>query len=277
MKTLKKVCSNIYLIFIFVLLYAPILTLMVLSFNQSKSRARWGGFTTQWYTELFQNEEILLAFRNTMIIAFLSALIATLIGLCACMAMNNMKKRWRSIFMGIANIPMLNAEIVTGISLMLVFLVIGNFLSRFDRELPFGFWTVLIGHITFNIPYTILSIMPKLRQTSRYTYEAALDLGASPLYAFFKVVLPDIMPGVLSGFMMAFTMSLDDFVISYFTSGSEFVTLPIRIYSMTKRRVTPDMYALSTLIFGVILLLLVLINLLQIREEKKNMKQGARR
>ena len=159
MKALKKVCSNIYLVFIFVLLYAPILTLMVLSFNQSKSRARWGGFTTQWYTELFQNEEILLAFRNTMIIAFLSALIATLIGLCACMAMNNMKKRWRSIFMGIANIPMLNAEIVTGISLMLVFLVIGNFLSRFDRELPFGFWTVLIGHITFNIPYTILSIM----------------------------------------------------------------------------------------------------------------------
>ena len=167
MKTLKKVCSNIYLVFIFVLLYAPILTLMVLSFNQSKSRARWGGFTTRWYAELFQNEEILLAFRNTMVIAFLSALVATLIGLCACMAMNNMKKRWRSLFMGIANIPMLNAEIVTGISLMLVFLVIGNFLSHFDRELPFGFWTVLIGHITFNIPYTILSIMPKLRQTSR--------------------------------------------------------------------------------------------------------------
>ena len=260
MKTLKKVCSNIYLVFIFVLLYAPILTLMVLSFNQSKSRARWGGFTTRWYTELFQNEEILLAFRNTMVIAFLSALVATLIGLCACMAMNNMKKRWRSLFMGIANIPMLNAEIVTGISLMLVFLVIGNFLSHFDRELPFGFWTVLIGHITFNIPYTILSIMPKLRQTSRYTYEAALDLGATPFYAFYKTTLPDLMPGILSGFLLAFTMSLDDFIITHFTKGPGVDTLSTKIYTEVKKGIKPEMYALSTLIFMTVLVLLILVN-----------------
>lgn len=268
MKTLKKVCSNIYLVFIFVLLYAPILTLMVLSFNHSKSRARWGGFTTQWYTELFQNEEILLAFRNTMIIAFLSALIATLIGLCACMAMNNMKKRWRSIFMGIANIPMLNAEIVTGISLMLVFLVIGNFLSRFDRELPFGFWTVLIGHITFNIPYTILSIMPKLRQTSRYTYEAALDLGATPFYAFYKTTLPDLMPGILSGFLLAFTMSLDDFVITHFVKGAGFDTLSTKIYTEVKKGIKPEMYALSTLLFLAVLILLLLSNYRPKRRKK---------
>ena len=255
MKTLKKVCSNIYLIFIFVLLYAPILTLMVLSFNQSKSRARWGGFTTQWYTELFQNEEILLAFRNTMIIAFLSA-------------MNNMKKRWRSIFMGIANIPMLNAEIVTGISLMLVFLVIGNFLSRFDRELPFGFWTVLIGHITFNIPYTILSIMPKLRQTSRYTYEAALDLGATPFYAFYKTTLPDLMPGILSGFLLAFTMSLDDFVITHLVKGAGFDTLSTKIYTEVKKGIKPEMYALSTLLFLAVLILLLLSNYRPKRRKK---------
>ena len=268
MKTLKKVCSKIYLVFIFVLLYAPILTLMVLSFNQSKSRARWGGFTTRWYTELFQNEEILLAFRNTMVIAFLSALVATLIGLCACMAMNNMKKRWRSLFMGIANIPMLNAEIVTGISLMLVFLVIGNFLSHFDRELPFGFWTVLIGHITFNIPYTILSIMPKLRQTSRYSYEAALDLGATPFYAFYKTTLPDLMPGILSGFLLAFTMSLDDFVITHFVKGAGFDTLSTKIYTEVKKGIKPEMYALSSLLFLAVLILLLLSNYRPKRRKK---------
>ena len=170
--------------------------------------------------------------------------------------------------MGIANIPMLNAEIVTGISLMLVFLVIGNFLSHFDRELPFGFWTVLIGHITFNIPYTILSIMPKLRQTSRYTYEAALDLGATPFYAFYKTTLPDLMPGILSGFLLAFTMSLDDFVITHFVKGAGFDTLSTKIYTEVKKGIKPEMYALSTLLFLAVLILLLLSNYRPKRRKK---------
>ena len=249
MKTLKKVCSNIYLVFIFVLLYAPILTLMVLSFNQSKSRARWGGFTTQWYTELFQNEEILLAFRNTMIIAFLSALIATLIGLCACMAMNNMKKRWRSIFMGIANIPMLNAEIVTGISLMLLFIF-----AKVDR----GYFTMVLAHITFDVPYVVLSVMPK--QMNKHTYEAALDLGATPGYALTHVIVPECRQGIVTGALLAFTLSLDDFTISYFTTSPLVQNLSTLIYSATKLGISPVYYALSSLMFVVLLILLLIVN-----------------
>ena len=258
MKTLKKVCSNIYLIFIFVLLYAPILTLMVLSFNQSKSRARWGGFTTQWYTELFQNEEILLAFRNTMIIAFLSALIATLIGLCACMAMNNMKKRWRSIFMGIANIPMLNADIVTGIAIMLLFV----------RFMKLGYTSMLIGHVTLGIPYVILNVNPRLRSASKTTYEAALDLGAGPVYAFIKVVLPELMPGIMAGFLMAFTISLDDFIITYFTKGAGINTISTMLYQEVRRGINPEMYAMSTLLFLAILLILFVVNRIGAKQDE---------
>lgn len=265
---MRRFLSRFYVFLIFVLLYAPIITLMVLSFNASKSRARWGGFTVKWYVQLFQNEEILSAFYNTMLIGFLSALLATLLGLTACIAMNNMKRRWRSVFLGIANIPMLNAEIVTGISLMLVFLVAGNLLSHFGRELPFGFWTVLIGHVTFNIPYTVLSIMPKLRQTNIYSYEAALDLGATPFYAFYKTILPDIMPGVLSGFLLAFTLSLDDFIITHFVKGAGFDTLSTKIYTEVKKGIKPEMYALSTLLFAAVLLILLLSNLHKGKEAK---------
>lgn len=266
---MRKLLSRIYVGFIFVLLYAPIVTLMVLSFNQSKSRAHWGGFTLKWYGELFQNEEILAAFSNTMVIGFLSALIATLLGLGACLAMNHMKRRWRSFFMGIANIPMLNAEIVTGISLMLVFLVAGNVLSNFGRELPFGFLTVLIGHVTFNIPYTVLSIMPKLRQTTRASYEAALDLGATPVYAFYKTILPDLMPGIFSGFLLAFTLSLDDFIITHFVKGAGFDTLSTKIYTEVKKGIKPEMYALSTLLFLAVLIILLLSNLYSAKESKR--------
>lgn len=247
----KKLFERFYIGIILLFLYAPIMILIVLSFNKSKSRAKWGGFTLNWYKELFQNEDIISALYTTLVIALLSALIATIIGTTAAIAMNSMKKTPRTILMAITNIPMLNADIVTGISLMLVFVAL-----RFTL----GFTSVLIAHITFNIPYVILSVMPKLRQLNPHTFEAALDLGASPVYAFFKVILPDIFPGVLSGFFLAFTMSLDDFVITHFTKGPEINTLSTKIYTEVRKGIKPEIYALSTLMFVTVLLLLILIN-----------------
>jgi len=249
---IKNAAKKIYLALIFLILYAPILTLMVLSFNNTKTRSRWNGFTGKWYIQLFQNEDIMNALYTTLIIALLSALIATLIGTAAALGIQAMKPRLRTLLMGITNIPMLNADIVTGISLMLLFIAF-----RFTL----GFSTILLAHITFNIPYVILSVMPKLKQTSKSTYEAALDLGASPVYAFFKVVLPDIMPGIFSGFLLAFTMSLDDFVITHFTKGPGVDTLSTKIYSEVRKGIKPEMYALSTIMFVTVLVLLLLINL----------------
>ena len=248
---MRKVLQKIYLGLIFFLLYAPIVTLIVLSFNNSKTRAKWGGFTLKWYSELFQNEQIMSALYTTLIIALLSAGIATVIGTAASIAIQGMKNRWRTLYMGLPNIPMMNAEIVMGISLMLLFIAI---------HVTLGFGTILIAHITFNIPYVILSVSPKLRQTSKHTYEAAMDLGASPLQAFFKVVFPDIMPGVLSGFMLAFTMSLDDFVITHFTKGPGIDTLSTKIYTEVRKGIKPEMYALSTILFTTVLVLLILVN-----------------
>lgn len=251
MKTASSLLKKIYIALIIIFMYAPIATLMVLSFNKSKSRAKWGGFTTKWYVSLFDNEAIMRALFNTISIAFLSAIVATVIGLLSCIAINSMKKRSKTFWMGITNIPMLNAEIVTGISLMLVFIFLG---------IKFGFFTILIAHITFNIPYVILSIMPRMKTLNPSTYEAALDLGASPVKAFFKVVLPDLMPGVFSGFLMAFTMSIDDFVITHFTKGAGIDTLSTKIYTEVKKGIKPEMYALSTIIFITILVLLFLVN-----------------
>lgn len=247
----KKILSRCYVALILLFLYAPILILILLSFNKSKSRAKWGGFTLHWYRELFQNKDIMAALSTTLIIAFLSALIATIIGTAASLAINSMKKTPRAILMGITNIPMLNADIVTGISLMLIFVAL-NF--------TLGFTSVLLAHITFNIPYVILSVMPKLKQLNPHTFEAALDLGASPIYAFFKVILPDIFSGVMSGFFLSFTMSLDDFVITHFTKGPEINTLSTKIYTEVRKGIKPEMYALSTLMFVTVLLLLVIIN-----------------
>lgn len=257
---MKNFFRKLYLAFIFILLYAPILTLIVLSFNASRTRAKWGGFSLKWYVELFDNEQILQALYNTLLIAVLSALIATLIGTLASIALNSMKNRTRTFWMNLANIPMLNAEIVTGISLMLLFIALGNLLSFVGGGIEFGFWTILIGHITFNLPYVILSVMPKLKQVNMSTYEAALDIGASPVYAFYKVILPDIMPGVLSGFLLSFTMSLDDFIITHFVKGPGFDTLSTKIYTEVKKGIKPEMYALSTLLFMTVLLLLLFIN-----------------
>ncbi|MDE6014084.1 MAG: ABC transporter permease [Acetatifactor sp.] len=251
MNRLYGAARKLYIILIFIFLYAPIATLIVLSFNASKTRAKWGGFTLKWYQSLFQNEVILQALWNTLAIAFLSALIATVIGTVACISMQNMKRRTRSLIMGVTNIPMLNADIVTGISLMLLFISIG---------IKFGFGSILLAHITFNIPYVILSVMPRMRQLNPNTYEAALDLGASHLQAFFKVVFPDILPGIFSGFLMAFTMSLDDFIITHFTKGPGIDTLSTKIYTEVKKGIKPEMYALSTIIFTSVLILLLLVN-----------------
>lgn len=248
---IKTAAQKVYITLIFIFLYAPIVTLIVLSFNASKTRAKWGGFTMKWYRSLFENEAILQALGNTLAIALFSALIATVIGTIACISIQNMKKRNRAIVMGITNIPMLNAEIVTGISLMLLFISLG---------VKFGFLTILLAHITFNIPYVILSVMPRMKQLNPSTYEAALDLGASHPQAFFKVVFPDILPGILSGFLMAFTMSLDDFIITHFTKGPGIDTLSTKIYTEVKKGIKPEMYALSAIIFVTVLILLLLVN-----------------
>ncbi len=248
---MTKILRKIYVALIFVFLYAPIGTLIVLSFNASKSRAKWGGFTFKWYIELFQNEAIMQALTNTILLAVLSSVIATIIGTIAAIAINKMNRTGRTFWMGVTNIPMLNAEIVTGISLMLLFITVG---------MRFGFMTILLSHITFNIPYVILSVMPRLKQLNPSTYEAALDLGAPPLKAFFKVVLPDLAPGIFSGLLMAFTMSLDDFIITHFTKGPGVDTLSTKIYSEVRKGIKPEMYALSTLIFVSVLILLLLVN-----------------
>ena len=257
---MKKALSRLYLILIFILLYAPILTLIILSFNNSKTRAKWGGWTMKWYISMFQNSAIMDALANTLIIALLSAVISTLLGLTAALSLNAMNAKLRTVIMSVINIPMLNAEIVTGISLMLIFIAVGQFLRNFGYTIDFGFWTVLIGHITFNLPYTVLSIMPKLKQINMSTYEAALDLGATRTFAFRKVILPDIMPGVLSGFLLAFTLSLDDFVITHFVKGPGFETLSTKIYTEVRKGIKPEMYALSTLLFVSVMVLLLITN-----------------
>ena len=255
---IRRVWQDFYLVFIMAFLYAPIVTMMVLSFNASKSRTQWGGFTLSWYTQMFASRNIINALHNTLLIAFLSALIATVIGTAAAIGISSMKAVPKTMLMGITNIPMLNADIVTGISLMLAFIAFG---------ISMVFQTILISNITFNIPYVILSVMPKLKQTSRSTYEAAMDLGAGPVYAFFKVVFPDILPGVLSGFLLAFTMSLDDFIITHFTRGAGINTLSTLIYSEVRRGIRPSMYALSTVIFVTVLVLLLVSNFAPRRKE----------
>lgn len=238
-------------------MYAPIVVLIVFSFNASKSRGYWGGFTLNWYVELFKDEKILNALYNTLVIAALSSFLATIIGTFASIGINSFSKKARTVIMNISNLPVLNPDIVTGVSLMILYIFIFKVLGN-KGEL--GFATLLLSHITFNVPYVILSVLPKLRQMDKHLYEAALDLGASPFIAFFKVVLPEIMPGIVTGAILAFTLSIDDFLISFFTTGSGVNTLSTIIYSMTRRGVKPVINALSTLMFVVVLGLLYLIN-----------------
>ncbi|MCI7276578.1 MAG: ABC transporter permease [Cuneatibacter sp.] len=244
---------------IFIFLYAPIGTLIVLSFNSSKSRSKWGGFTLEWYQKMFDSSTIMSALQNTLTIAFLSALIATVIGVLVCIGINSLRKWQKNTILALNNIPMLNADIVTGLSLMLMFVFFG---------VSLGYNTILLAHITFNIPYVILSVMPKMKQTNMSAYEAAQDLGANPIYAFFKVIFPDLVPGIISGFLLAFSMSLDDFIITHFTKGAGINTLSTLIYSEVRRGIQPTIYALSTLIFVTVLILLLLVNFLPAKKEK---------
>jgi len=251
MKTIKAIFGKIYLYLIFIFLYAPIVTLIVYSFNDGKGR-NWKGFSLRWYQELFESEAIGEAVWNTLTIAFGSALIATIIGVIACVGITALRGRFKNMYMALNNIPLLNSDLVTGLSLMLVFILFG---------VTSGYSTVLIAHITFNVPYVILSVLPRLRQTSQSTYEAALDLGAKPVTAFVKVILPEIMPAIISGFLMAFTMSLDDFIITHFTKGPGINTISTLIYSEVRRGITPAMNALSTILFVSAILLLVFSNI----------------
>lgn len=260
-----KKLGKIYMAIVLMFLYVPIFVLIVFSFNETKSRSVFSGFTFDWYEKLFKNEIIISSLINTIIIAVLASIISTILGTLAAIGINSMKKVPKAVILNITNMPVVNPEIVTGVSLMLLFVF---FAARMNLE--FGFVTLLIAHITFDVPYVILNVMPKFKQMNPHLYEAAQDLGCSPIQAFRKVVLPEIMPGVVSGFLMAFTYSLDDFVISYFTSGSTSQTLPITIYSMTRRKVSPEINALSTLIFLVVVIVLVVKHIVETRQARHN-------
>lgn len=257
MKKLSKAYMGLVLMF----LYVPIFVMIVFSFNSTKSRSVFSGFTLEWYAKLFQNELIISSLINTIIIAVCASIIATVLGTMAAIGIVRMNKFTKAAVMNVTNIPIINPEIVTGVSLMLLFVF---FKARMNLE--FGFGTLLIAHITFDVPYVILNVIPKFRQMQPNIYEAAQDLGCSPVKAFFKVVMPEIMPGIISGFLMAFTFSLDDFIISYFTSGPTSQTLPITIYSMTRRKVSPEINALSTIIFVVVVIVLVVKNIFERRQ-----------
>lgn len=264
MKKKRKIGSKIYVALVMVFLYLPIAVLILYSFNDGKTSV-WKGFTLKWYYELFNNSAIMTSLYNTLIIAVLAALVSTVLGTLAAIGIYNMKKPVRSLVTNVSNIPIINPEIVTGVSFMLLFAFVG---TLFNFEM--GFATVLIAHISFCTPYVILNVMPKLRQLDYSIYEAALDLGCNPRQAFFKTVMPEIMPGVISGMLMSFTYSLDDFVITYFTRGPKFQTLPIEIYTMLRRRISPTINALSTLLFIITIAILIIVNVWERRAEKEH-------
>lgn len=265
--------SRLFIALCFLFLYAPILVLIVFSFNDSKSKAVWAGFTLDWYAQLFQNDMILNALWVTLAVSALAAVISTVMGTAAAIGLRNLKKRSRRVWLTINNIPLTNADIITGVSMMLLFILAvtswnGSLGAALGVKLSLGFWSLLIAHITFDVPYVILSVAPKLRQLDPNIYEAAQDLGDHGFHAFYKVILPEIMPGVINGLIMSFTLSIDDFIISYFTAGSQTQTLSMVIYSMAKKRVSPEINALSTLMFIVVVGLMVMVNLRQARQDR---------
>ena len=287
----NSVGSRLYMALVFFFLYAPILLLIVFSFNAGKSGVVWQGFSLQWYAELFQDRIIIQSVYTTLLVSLLATVIATVVGTFTAIGFYSMRRRWRGPLLTVNNIPMMNADIVTGVAMCLFFVAAlsgWNYLASHYRliidlfgtqyrvtfhQLSLGFGTLLIAHITFNIPYVILSVAPKLRQMDKNLVDAAQDLGCTWPQAFFKVILPEIMPGIVSGALIAFTMSVDDFVISYFTAGSSTSTLAMQIYSMTKKGVTPEINAVSTILFGVVLVLLIIVNVREIRAEKAAAKR----
>lgn len=271
--------SRLFLVIMFLFLYAPIFVLIVFSFNDSKSNAVWGGFTLDWYLELFRNRTVLDALQTTLLVSILATVIATIAGTAAALGFSSMRRRARTACLTVNNIPLTNADIITGVSMMLFFVLAVNVFNgtlgaALGIKWNLGFVTLLIAHLTFDIPHVILCVMPKLQQLDPNIYEAAQDLGAPGFLAFRKVILPEIMPGVINGLLIAFTMSIDDFVISYFTAGSTFSTLSMVIYSMAKKRVSPEINALSTLLFVVVVTLLVIVNVRQTRQDKRRMVHG---
>ena len=274
---MKKYAPRIYLCIIFAILYIPILTLILFSFNNTESTANFTGFSFEWYRKLFNNEDAFKALSNTLILAISSAALSTVIGTAAAEGIYRMRSKWlKTMVTSVTNVPMMNPDIVTGVSFMLFFAaVVGVFqISDYD---DIGFFAMLIAHTTFCLPYVILNVLPRISELGESLSEAALDLGCTPVQAFFKVKLPNIMPGVISGAVMAFTLSLDDFVISYFVSPSNFQTLPLLIYSMTKKTVKPDMYALSTLIIVTVFTLLILSNIKSFKKDGKKVKKGGKK
>ncbi len=264
MRKRRSLLGSGYFGLVMAFLYAPIAVLIVFSFNSSKSRALWTGFTLDWYRRLFTNDTILSSLANTLIIAVISAVFATVIGTLAAIGINAMRRWVRSLVLNLTYMPIINPEIVTGVSLMLLFVFVRD---RLGIPIEMGFLTLVLAHITFSIPYVILNVLPKLRQMDQNIYNAALDLGCNPALAFIKVVIPEIMPGIISGFLMAFTFSLDDFVISYFVSGTTFSTLPITIYAMTRKKVSPEINALSTIVFIVVMVVLIVSNYVEAKRE----------
>jgi len=269
MKKMITFFKNFYCVIIFLFIYAPIAVLIAFSFNESKSRGSWTGFSFKWYESLFQNETILRSLGNTLLIAIISAVVATVLGTLAAIGIYNMKKTAAKLLMNVTYIPVLSADIVTAVSLLILFLFLG---------IPLGRVSLLLAHITFNTPYVILSVMPKLKQMNKHSYEAALDLGCTPFEAIVKVVLPEILPGVVTGAILAFTLSIDDFVISFFTTGPGVSTLSITIYSMVRKGIKPEINALSSIMFVVVLILLLIVNLRSTRDDrakKTELRKGA--
>ena len=271
MRQKNSVGSRLFMGLVFLFLYAPIFVLIVFSFNSTKSRSVWAGFSTHWYRELLEDTEVLNALSTTISISVLAAVIATIAGTFAAIGFFNMRRKWRQPLLTINNIPMINADIATGVSLCLFFVATAGIL-RFDL----GYGTMLIAHITFNIPYVIMSIMPKLHQMDGNLVDAAQDLGCTWFQAFFRVVVPEIMPGIVNGLLIAFTMSVDDFVISYFTAGSKIQNLSMVVYSMARKRISPEINAVSTLLFGTVLILLIIVNVRELRQERALARLRAR-
>lgn len=260
-----KFSSKLYMYAIFTFLYVPILVLIVFSFNQSKSRTNWTGFTLKWYAKLFRNEIIMTSLTNTLIVALAASILATILGTIAALGIYSMRKRSGNLLMTLTYIPVINPEIIMGVSLMLLFKFCSDWFG-----FKFGFASLILAHISFDVPYVIYNVMPKLRQMNPNLVEAAQDLGCNPTKAFFKVVIPEIMPGIFSGFLMAITYSIDDFIVSYFTSGESVQTLSITIDSMTRRKVTPEINALSACIFIIIVVILLTKNYLENRKLRRD-------
>ena len=269
--------SRIYIGLIFGILYIPILTLILFSFNDSESTASFTGFSLEWYRKLFSDEAAFVALRNTLILAVCSSALSTVIGTAAAEGIYRMRRKWfKTLVTSVTDVPMMNPDIVTGVSFMLFFAAVVGIFKISDYD-DIGFFAMLIAHTTFCLPYVILNVLPRINELGNSLTEAALDLGCTPVQAFLKVKLPNIMPGVISGAVMAFTLSLDDFVISYFVSPSNFQTLPLLIYSMTKKTVKPDMYALSTLIIVTVFTLLILSNVKSFKKADKKARKGGKK